>query len=217
MPNNPESKIPSNYKLCFDGIRMTTSDGQEFERQTAAILNLFPGSSIDTQVELVGKKVDNLCTLPGHLIPRFRIVVECKDWERPLTRKDCAQMIADYSPILDGRLADQFLLVTKSGIVPNAKKLFDDRRNQHLRFTELVDKVLDPTPLVENMSRQFSNDGLNDYYIQQSGFTPDLETVSQQYDLIYNDFIDFALDLAAEFVASRIANSDESNVVHQYD
>ena len=91
--------------------------------------------------------MDAFCVLPSHLAPAFRIAVEAKDWARPLTREQCSQIIADYHSIVDEGTADQFLLVTRNGIVPNARFLFDGRRFQHLTFTQLADKVFDPTPL----------------------------------------------------------------------
>lgn len=176
-------------------IQKERLDGVELENQTSNLLRLFPGSEVSTQVELVGKRVDVVCVLPGHLAPSFRIAVECKDWNRPLTRHDCSLIVSEYVPLLEHKAIDQFLLVTRDGIVASAKKLFDGKRTQHLCFAELADKVFDPRPLVANSIRQYSKDGLDRFYIRQRAFAPNLGTVAKHYDLIYNDFIDYAIEM----------------------
>ena len=103
------------------------NDGVAFEQATLEVLKLFPGMSIRSQVLVSGKKVDHFCVIASGLIPSFRIALECKDWDRALTREQAAGICADYYPLLQQREIDQFLLVTRQGLGPNAQQLFDGR------------------------------------------------------------------------------------------
>jgi NACHT domain len=173
------------------------SRGTALERDVAAILKLMPRAQVQQQVEITGKKVDIYCVLPHALFPSFRIAVECKDWKSPLTREQCSKITSEYHALLDQNQVDQFLLVTRNGIVPNARKLFDARRYQHLSFSELADKVFDPGPLVENMRTQYLADNLDAYYIPQKAFVPDIQLVRSRYDFLYNEFLEFSLEIRA--------------------
>lgn len=174
-------------------MEITQSSGLELERNTEALLRLFPGATVQAQVELLGKKVDLLCVLPAHLVPAVTIAVECKDWATPLTRRQCAEVLADYSPLLS-KSVDQFLLITRNGIVPNGRKLFDGQRTQHLSFSQLADRLLDPNSLVDNLERQYVSDGLDRYYTGQRALAPPLEIAASHYDLLYNEFMELALE-----------------------
>jgi hypothetical protein len=174
------------------------NDGSALESLTLEIMRLFPGASLESQKKLAGKKVDNYCVLSTGFMPPFRIAIECKDWGRPLTRKQVAVIVSEYLSLLDQELIDQFLLVTRHGIVPDARNVFDGRKLQHFTFADLTDKVLDPTPLIDNMVRQYSAGGLDKYYIPQWTYAPDLEVASSDFDLLYNEFIDFAVESAID-------------------
>ena len=100
------------------------NDGSELEHNTLELMRLFPGASVEQQKLLVGKKVDIFCILSNNFMPDFRVAIECKDWKRPLTRESAAAIISEYLPLLDQHSIDQFLLVTKNGLVAHAKELF---------------------------------------------------------------------------------------------
>lgn len=157
-------------------------------------MKLFPGVTINSQQSILGKKVDHYCIVSSGLTPPFRIALECKDWTRPLSREDAASICADYYPLLYHREIDQFLLVTRNGLGSNAQQLFDGRSTSHYTFAGLVDKILDPTTLIENMTAAYESSGLSRYYVPQSIESPDLGLASSQFDLLYNEFMDFALE-----------------------
>ena len=80
------------------------------------------------------------------------------------------------------------------GLVSNAKALFDGRRIQHFTFTELTDKIFDPTPLIDNMVNQYQCADLYHYYTPQHINAPLLNVASSRFELLYNNFIDFAVE-----------------------
>lgn len=172
--------------------KSVSNDGRLLEQHAAHLLRLYPGSTLSPDTELAGKKIDILLETTAPLLPKFTVAVECKDWARPLSREQCAAILADYYPLLDQRLVDQILLVTRNGIVSTAKKLFDGRRQQHLTFGELADRLFNPLPLVMNMKRQYELSDLNTLYVKQYAFCPNLEFTSNNYEAVYNDFLDFA-------------------------
>ena len=173
------------------------TDGEKLERETEQLLRLFPGSHVQRQISLAGKKVDLLFTTSTQLLPNFKVAVECKDWNKPLTREQCASIIADYATLLQDRLIDQFLLVTRKGVVAGAKPLFDDRQRQQLTWSQLANRLFDPMPLLENIRRQYLDSPLSKTYVEQHAIAPDMLFAAMHYDALFNDFIDLALEMGA--------------------
>jgi hypothetical protein len=169
----------------------------ELEQSTLEFMRLFPGAKIERQKHLAGKRVENYCVISNNFVPDFRIAIECKNFHLPLTRGTTATIVSEYLPLLDQRLIDQFLLITREGLTADAREIFCGRRIKHLTITELADTIFDPTRLIDNMIRQFSAKQLDSYYIPQYAQALDLNFATSEFDLIYNDFIDFALEIGA--------------------
>lgn len=184
----------------------TLIKGTAFEKQVLDVLRLLPGFSVQEHVNLGGKDIDALCEVDDPIGISSNVAFECKDYERPLTREYTASILADYQPLLNRNLIDRFCLVTRNGIVANAKKCLDGKTTQHLTYDELLDRLISPRPLISNMIKQFMIDDLNKYYIPTSCYYLDIPWVSRNFHLIYNPFIDFALESGINYLDVAEAN-----------
>ena len=172
----------------------TTEKGTQFEKEVLDVLRLLPYSSLQEHVSIGGKDIDAICEITDVLGSTSFIGFEAKDYERPLTREYVATILAEYQPLLSQRLIDKFILITRNGIVANAKKCFDNKDTQHLLYSELLDRLLSPAPLIGDMQKQFTIDDLDKYYVETNCHKLDISFVSSNFHLVYNPFIDFAVE-----------------------
>ncbi|HJR07738.1 MAG TPA: NACHT domain-containing protein [Pyrinomonadaceae bacterium] len=184
--------------------RTTTLDkGNAFEQQVIDVLRLLPNAVVQEHVSIGGKNIDAVCDITDSIGANSTVAFECKDYERPLTREYVASVLADYQPLLNQSLIDRFCLVTRNGVVANAKKCFDDKVTQHLTYSELLDRLIAPRPLISNMYKQFGLDDLDKYYVPTSCYDVDLLFISQNFPLIYNSFIDFAIEGVYDYATAN--------------
>ena len=174
-------------------LRLNTIEiGDEFERDVRTLLGLIDNAQVDERVRIAGKEVDLVCTVRSPFGTTQRTAVECKNYTKRLSREVVSQIMSDYWSLLDQREIDQILLVTRSGIVANARAVFDGRRALHLSIGELTDHVLRPTRLLANMRSAFEND-LQQYYVPSKVYKLDLSWASANYEILYSDFLSYSL------------------------
>jgi hypothetical protein len=165
--------------------------GDAFEDFVAETLTMRDGWRIERHVDVLGKNVDILLHALDDFGTASRIAVECKDYGRPLTREQLTAILSDYSPCLKPDGVDRLFVVTRKGLVANAKKIVDGRQVLHLAIHELEDLVWRPKFLIENMISQFEREALNEYFVDISAPAIDFSKISENYDLVYNEFMDF--------------------------
>ena len=193
------------------------------ERDALALLHLLPGSSVTHAVDIAGTQIATLCTLTNTFMPPFRMAVHCIDATKPVTHDQVASLLLKGIRLLDDNVVDQCLLVTRHGLSPDAVAAFDGKRLRHLTFVELADKVFDPQPLLDNMIRHFSVDSLKEFYVHPRISGPTLEFAGRHYDLLYNDFIDFAIETGCNSLPSvrlalhRVGDTTLQALVSTYD
>lgn len=176
-----------------------SSPGLAFEEKVHSILRLLPGAILQRNVRVAGKDVDILCEIERPLGGRDKIAIECKDYSRPLTREEVARFVSDYMPLLSGTEITGCYLVTRSGIVANAKACLTARELLHLTFEELLNLVLRPAQLLANMEQRFEADQLSEFYIDTRAYDIDCAWLSQHFSLAYGDFIEFGLQTGFTF------------------
>jgi hypothetical protein len=193
---------------------MTTKEkGDAFEEEVAALLRYMPeASSVQTHVKVGGKDVDIYLEMKQAFSRPSRVVIDTKDYKKPLTRGKVSAECASYYPLVAKRDADQFMLVTRNGIVTNAKECLDGSTSVHRTILELEDIIIGPSHLIDNMADQFDSEGLSQYYVKPMSFQMDLKRAAATYDLWFNDFITFCVsrhitDLA---VAERLWSGGRS-------
>ncbi|HEX5403175.1 MAG TPA: NACHT domain-containing protein [Pseudonocardiaceae bacterium] len=166
--------------------------GEEFEAEVRSILALRGDMIVTTHKRIGGKDVDIFCTARTAIGTEQTMVFECKDYGRPMSRKRVAEEIAEYWPLVNNDKIDQFVLVTRNGIVANAQGVFDNRKTHHMSLAELTHQILRPDSLLRSMSEVFEHD-LKKYYIPTRCRTIDLAWTSEHYKLLHSDFIEFAI------------------------
>ena len=96
------------------------------------------------------------------------MAIECKDYARRLTRSYVTEILQDYWPLLDKREVSQVVVVTRNGIVANARDVFDGIRTSHVTLEEVSFLILQPDRLIQNM-RALYEDDLAHYYVSILG------------------------------------------------
>jgi NACHT domain-containing protein len=166
--------------------------GEQFEREVRAALSLMPDVEILDHVRVAGKDIDLLCTFKSPLGSIQKVAVECKDYASRLTRSYVTNVLSEYWPLLDKREVSQVMIVTRNGIVANARNVFDDVRTTHSTLEELTFRILQPERLLQNMQALYEDDLIN-HYVATKAYRVDVSWVGKNFDLIYSDFITFSL------------------------
>ncbi len=157
-------------------------------------MQFIPNAKVRRQISISGKKVDVYCEINSQLQGSTRIAVECKDYSKSLTREVVAGIIADYAPLFFSQEIDKLFLITRRGIVANATTSLNEKQVKHYTLKELEDLVVDPSILLDNMSRQFEIDDLNQYYIPAKATAVDLKQVFSNFEAVYSPAMDICIN-----------------------
>jgi Restriction endonuclease len=102
----------------MDSEQSTTAQGNAFRDDVAALLRAAHLEDVETEVRIRHKKVD-ITFFETTLTQRRRVAVECKDYDRPLTKAQIKEEIySDYWPLIDEGEIDGLLIVGR--VAPNA-------------------------------------------------------------------------------------------------
>lgn len=145
---------------------VTRNDGKEFERRVANALQL-SGLRVSTEELVAGKKAD-LTAVELRFGAEWRILVECKDYDRALTRSQLNSIVLDYQPLLDEGRADELLVVTRKPAAPAALTYSRGARNLTLRvLSDIENSVMKLGSYIEQAKTLFerSGDGVAKYYV----------------------------------------------------
>jgi Restriction endonuclease/NACHT domain len=137
---------------------------KQFQNDVAAHLKLC-GYEVEQDILVGSKKVDVL--ISELRFGKHRITaVECKHYGRVLTRDDVTEIYVDYHTLIEGRHIDEILIVTKGPIADAAKAKIKESTNLQLQtYSELQANVLDFTQYLNSVASQFSDYGLDQYYV----------------------------------------------------
>src|SRR5690242_9313070 len=102
----------------------TKDKGDLFEREVADVFRLMPSASVSTHKKIAGKDVDIYVVLRGPFGNEIKVAVDAKDYEKPLSRDRADKEYSSYYPLVTNEQVDQFILITRNGIVANAKEIF---------------------------------------------------------------------------------------------
>ena len=149
-----------------------------------AVGRLLRAAKYDVDVEvLVGsKKVDVLYSF-RRLGKTTKIAIECKDYDRPLTRDEVSRIYHDLSGLYDARHVDEIHIVTRLGISPAAFPYISEVRClRHYTFVELQESIMDFTPYLTNLRASFQEDAIDKYFIPpMTGQGDDLGVLIQSW------------------------------------
>ena len=203
MTNNESGDLP---------FGSTKEKGDSFEKEVADVFRLIPRATVSQHTKIAGKDVDIYVVLQGPLSSETRIAIDAKDYGRPLSRERADREYSSYYPLVTNNQVDQIIIVTRHGIVANAKEIFDGKKAKHFTIAELRTYIFDPNRLIDDMESQFSSGKLNEYYVDTQCYNIDIGNAYENYDLYYSDFVAFALSKGVtDFEDAKNRWKQESN------
>ena len=141
---------------------MTTGD--DFRDHIAALLGT-RYDNVRSEIQLRAKKAD-ICFETRFGALRIKVAVECKKWERSLTRDDVKDILADYDPARQDRQIDQIWIVCNRTPAPGAREFVGGYQHAQLMTAlELERSIIDFGPMLNILVKEFENDALSQYFI----------------------------------------------------
>jgi len=136
---------------------------REFQNEVAHLFRI-SGYEVVQDRLLVFKKVDLLVS-EWRLGKLHRIAVECKYWNKALTQQDVSEIYANYLPLVPASV-DEILIVTKAGAADSASAMVAISPHlRHLSYAELHANIMDFRAYLKRLEDQYSENGLNRYYV----------------------------------------------------
>lgn len=169
----------------------TKTKGDTFEEDVAALFEYMPGATVTKHAKIAGKDVDLYVEIEMAIGGPQKIAVDAKNYSKPLTREEASKEYSDYYPLIASKLVDQFLLVTRKGIVANAKEIFDGTTAVHYSYSELDGRTIASKNLIREMLGRFHSERLSSYYVSPKCFSVALPRSTAEYDCLCNEFISF--------------------------
>lgn len=145
------------------------NDGRDFEARVKSTLQL-SGLLVSPEQLIDGKKVDLVAT-QLRFGGEWRILVECKDYGRALTRKSLNSIWLDYQPSIASGHANELLVVTRVPAAPAAITFANLNPSLTLRTLADLDRhVMDFGEYLSFGRSLFvdSADGVAAYYVGQA-------------------------------------------------
>lgn len=130
----------------------TTEIGDSFRDLVCELLRT---RFFDAQPEqfIAGTKVDIVFSQPNWGRQQ-RVAVECKNYDKPLTKADFEGIYAKYQPMLDSRSVDQVLVVSNKPIGAAASAYLNSWRDaSHQTFRELEESLLGLRRYIEGLAK----------------------------------------------------------------
>jgi predicted NACHT family NTPase len=151
----------------LDSEQTTTAQGNAFRDDVAALLRAAHLEDVETEVRVRHKKVD-ITFFETTLTQRRRVAVECKDYDRPLTKAQIKEEIySDYWPLIDEDEIDGLLIVGRVAPNADARSYIDSIRGfQFKTYMELQNGLMNFGSYLQAMRAQFQEQGLNQYYVK---------------------------------------------------
>lgn len=137
---------------------------QEFEDAVAALLES-SGMEIRKDLLVGHQQVDILATR-RELGRTTSMAVECKAYERPLTKDILATTYVKYESLIENSLIDELLIVTSAGLASSAATYANSKRFlHHLTLDELYSTIIDFSRYLAHIQGLFADTGLSEYFI----------------------------------------------------
>lgn len=135
----------------------------QFQNEVAHLFRI-SGYEVAQDLLIKFKRVDLLVT-ERRLGKPHRIAVECKYWNRALTQEDVTKIYANYLPLIPATV-DEVLIITMAGASDTASAMVATSPHlRHLRYVELHANIMDFRVYLNRLVDQYSEDGLNRYYV----------------------------------------------------
>lgn len=189
-----------------------------FQKQVFDVLKLLPGITIQRPGALRGRDVFALCMVQDLIGGSSIVAFECSDNSHPLSRGEVNAILDSFSDNFRRREIDRLCLITRNGLHPDAVGAFDGQHTQQITYQDLLGRLIESHTLIQNMKRMFEVDGLSEYYVATRCYSLDIPWVAENYHLVYNSFMDFALSSRSTTLpetAARWAKYASGDTTHE--
>lgn len=141
----------------------TTAKGNHFRDQVAMLLRA--GNHIVEVEKHIGAKNADLYFESLEFNKRIRIAVECKNYERPLTRSHINEIYSDYRPLIDSDLIDRVVVVAPKPLSATVQSFVDETRFiSFLTLKGMQETVMDFSEYLTTLVREYELNGLPNYF-----------------------------------------------------
>ena len=164
--------------------------GDALRDQAANLLSVKYGDAI-TEKRSRGKKVDVYFEYRS-LGRKRRLYVECKDYEKHLTRSDLVSIWSDYAGILDRNKPSDLIVITRNGISTDAHEYINEEvsNSSHQTIWQLESDILGLDQYTNSLIEIINENNLNEYYILPRGKIDYFESENPALTLSSNENID---------------------------
>jgi len=120
---------------------------------------------VEVETRLFGKKIDVIAKYNNHG-KEITYLIECKDYERALTRDKLVNIVTDLIGIAERYKPSHILVVTRNGLTADAEQFVKEKPELiHSSIWELEQKVLGLREYAGTLEKLFTSEGLDRYYI----------------------------------------------------
>lgn len=177
--------------------------GDLLRDQAANLLSVKYGTPI-TEKRINGKKVDIFFKY-NDLGRERTLFVECKDYQRRLSREQVVEIWSDYSGIMKKNEPSHLLVVTRNGLSTDALEYLSEEQSNssHQTIWQLESDILGLTGYTRSLSGIFSQGGLDRYYIEPSADLELYDTTKPDGEPISNEKVNLL-----EFTKSWAEDTD---------
>lgn len=146
------------------------SPGDQLRDHAADLLSSQFGEA-KTEVRADGKKVDVFFEY-NELGRKVKLFLEAKDYSKPLGRTDVVHIRTDYEGILRKNSPAILLVVTRSGLTPDAQIHIEEEidNTRHQTIWEIEAGLIDLESYLRHLMELFDSSGLSNYYVE-NGFS----------------------------------------------
>ncbi|MCG8328244.1 MAG: NACHT domain-containing protein [Chitinophagales bacterium] len=203
------------------GLNKSKENRTKFIKNAYELLLLFTGNTVHRNKKINDVLFDFVCEIKGTLTPDYIIGVICVSDLTIINLTNTIKIINPVYEVLNNKKIDQLIILSKLGISKESEEILNEKI-KHLTINELQEAVLDPFTLIENMINLFSNNDFSSNYIDQFIAAPTLEIAKNQYDFLYNNFIDFAIGNnqhyfgAAKSVWEKYFQDEQDSLIRKY-
>ncbi|EMS79880.1 translation initiation factor IF-2 N-terminal domain-containing protein [Desulfotignum phosphitoxidans] len=143
-------------------------DWEIFEKEVRNLLTQ-QGWAVTPEHILGPKKVDAYAEKTTDFMQKKKIAIECKYYEKPLSKSEVVTIVVDYLPLIQNNYVDTLLIVTSNGLSPAAVTYAKDTEGiVHIKFLELLYSSIDFSNYVQGIRAQYTMDELPVLYTYQS-------------------------------------------------
>jgi hypothetical protein len=164
---------------------------EKFENEVSHLFKLL-GWNVEEEHLVGSKKVDLLITKQVIANRSYTMAVECKSYQKKLSKKEVEGIYASYAPLLHRNEIDELFIVTINGVSPAAYTYcIDNKSVSHVTFSQLESSILNFDLYIQGIFSEYNRKGIDQYYIDQLVSRINLD----ENELLFSSYFDEWLEM----------------------